>query len=70
MFKIVWITAAVILAIGWIAYGVWRIIDYFREKKKPKPTTKHLQQAKKTFDDYIEKMKKYEKPTYKRENKK
>lgn len=70
MFKIIWITAAVILAIGWIVYGVWRIIDYFREKKKPKPTTKHLQQVKKSFDDYIEKMKKYEKPTYKRENKK
>jgi hypothetical protein len=70
MFKIVWITAAIIVAIGWIAYGVWRIADHLQEKKRPKPTTKHLQQVKRSFDDYIKKMEKYEKPTYKRENRK
>jgi hypothetical protein len=70
MFKTVWIIAAVIVAIVWIAYGIWRLIDHFQEKKRPKPTTKHLREVKGSFDDYIKKMEKYEKPTYKRENKK
>lgn len=70
MFRIIWITAAVILAAGWIIYGVWRIIDYFQEKKRPKPTTKHLQQIKKSFDEYAKKMEDYKKPTYKRDESK
>jgi len=70
MFKTIWITAAVILAVGWIIYGVWRIIDYFQEKKRPKPTTKHLQQIKKSFDEYAKKMEDYKKPTYKRDESK
>ena len=70
MFKTIWITAAVILAFGWIIYGVWRIIDYLQEKKRPKPTTKHLQQIKKSFDEYAKKMEDYKKPTYKRDESK
>jgi hypothetical protein len=68
MYKIVMITSAIIVGMGWIAYGVWRIIDHFQEKKRPKPTTRHLQEVKRSFDDYIRKMEKYKKPTYKREN--
>lgn len=67
MYKIVMITSAVIVGIGWIAYGFWRIAEHFQERKRPKPTTKHLQHVKKSFDEYIKKVEKYEKPTYKRE---
>lgn len=67
MFKIIWITAAAIVAIGWIAYGIWRLKEHFEEKKRPKPTTKHLRQVKESFDDYIKKVEKYKKPTYKRD---
>jgi len=67
MFKIIWIAVAIIVAIGWIAYGVWRLRERSEEKKRPKPTTEHLKQVRKSFDDYIQKMEKYEKPTYKRD---
>jgi len=70
MFKILWIIAAAAVAIGWLAYGVWRIIDHYREKNKPKPTTKHLQQVKKSLEEYAKKLEKFEKPTYKREQNK
>lgn len=69
MFKIVWITAASIVTIGWIVYGIWRIIDHCKEKKRPKPATKHLQEVKKSFDDYAKKVAAFEKPKYKREEK-
>jgi hypothetical protein len=67
MFKIFMITAMIILAIGWAAYGVWRIITYFTEKNKPKPTTEHLQKVRKSFDEYAKKLQSYERKTYKRE---
>jgi type VI protein secretion system component VasK len=66
MFKILWITAAAIVAIGWIAYGVWRVIDHLQERKRPKPGTKHLQEVKKSFEEYAKKLEKFEKPTHKR----
>jgi len=67
MFKILWITAAIIVGIGWIGYGVWRIIDHLQDKKRPKPTTKHLEQIKKSFEEYAKKLEKFEKPTYERD---
>jgi hypothetical protein len=70
MFKILWLSAAGILAVGWIAYGIWRIIDNIQEKKRPKPTTKHLTDVKKSFEDYTRKLGEFEKPTYEREDKK
>jgi uncharacterized membrane-anchored protein YhcB (DUF1043 family) len=70
MFRTIWIIAAVILAVAWIIYGLWKIIDHFREKKRPKPTTKHLQQVKKSFEEYAKKMESYKKPTYQRDDEK
>jgi type VI protein secretion system component VasK len=67
MLRILWITAAAIVAIGWLAYGVWRVIDRSKEKKGKKPTSKHRQEVKKSFEEYMKKMEKFEKPTYKRE---
>jgi len=66
MYKTVMITAAIILALGWTAYGIWRIVDHFQEKKRPVSTTKHLQKVKKSFEEYAKKMQNYNKPTYKR----
>ena len=70
MFKTIWIAAVIILATAWIIYCAWRIIDYFQEKKRPKPTTKHLQQVKKSFEEYAKKMESYKKPTYQRDDEK
>lgn len=70
MFRTIWIIAAITLAIAWVIYGIWRIIDYIQEKKRPKPKTKHLQQVKKSFEEYEKKMANYKKPTYKRDDEK
>ncbi|MHC4623013.1 MAG: hypothetical protein ACYS4W_03830 [Planctomycetota bacterium] len=70
MFKILWLTAAIIVGLGWIAYGIWRLKEHIEEKKRPKPKPKHLQQVKKSFDDYVKKMENFKKPTYKREDEK
>jgi hypothetical protein len=68
MFKTIWLTAAAIVAVGWIVYGVWRLKEHIEEKKRPKPKPKHLQEVKKSFDDYVKKMENFKKPTYKRED--
>jgi len=60
MFKIVMITAAIIVVLGWIAYGVWRAVTSYTEKKKPTQSSAGLQQARKTMDDYAKKMKDYD----------
>jgi len=67
MFKIVMIIAVVVLALGWIAYGIWSYRERIEEKKRPKPTTEHLEKVKDSFDEYAKKMENYKKPTYKRE---
>lgn len=69
MFKTVMITTAVIVALGWIAYGLWEIIIRHMEKNKPKQTTEHLQKVKKSFDDYTKKMENYELKPYEHKQK-
>ena len=67
MFKIVWACAAGLLAVAWIAYWIWNHVQDQREKNQPKPGTKHLSHVKKSFEEYTNKVEKYEKPTYKRD---
>lgn len=62
-----------IVALGWIAYGIWRLKEHIEEKKNPelkdeKETTEHLKQVKSGFEDYMEKMKEFEKKTYDRKD--
>jgi len=67
MFKIVMIAAVIIMAIAWIAYGVWRYRTYLSEKGKPKPTTEHLEKVRKSFEEYTKKLKNFKRKPYKRE---
>ena len=60
MFKIVMTAAVIIVVLGWIAYGVWRAVTSYTEKKKPKQRSERLQQAKKSMDDYAKKMQDYD----------
>jgi hypothetical protein len=61
MYKIVLITASMLVALGWIAYGIWRVVtDYYEKKRpKPKPMTEHLQKVRGEFDDYTKKMQEF-----------
>ena len=66
MYKIL-IPVAIIVAIGWIAFGIWKIKIYLEEKDKPKRTTKHLQKVKDSFEDYTKKMGEYKLKPHERE---
>ncbi len=72
MFKIVMIIAIILLAMGWIAYGIWRYRENYIEKNRPKsrakPTTEHLEKVKESFDEYTKKLEGFKKKTYKRED--
>lgn len=59
MYKLI-IIGAIIVAIGWIAYGIWRFKIYREEKNQPKPKSERLVQSRKSFEDYMLKMKEFE----------
>jgi len=65
MFKIVMIIAVVILAAGWIAYGIWIHKIREEEKKRPREASKRLQQTRSEVADYAQKLKEFKKPTRK-----
>lgn len=69
MFWKIMISAFAILAIGWVAYGIYEYRARLQEKKnpKPKPGTEHLQKVKDSFDDYTKQLESFERKTYKRE---
>ena len=66
MFKIVMIIAIVIMAIAWMAYGIWRHRENLREKRGEKPTTEHLEKIRKSFEEYTDKLKDFKKKPYER----
>ena len=62
-----------IVALGWMGYGIWRLKERIDEKKNPElkeesKTTEHLKKVKSGFDDYMDKMKEFEKKTYDRKD--
>lgn len=69
MFKVLTITLAIIIAVGWIAYGVWTIRARSKEKNKPAESTeareasKRLQEARSQVEDYARKLADFKKPT-------
>ena len=66
MFKTLVIPLAIIVVIGWAAYGAWKIINHYKEKNKPEQKTKHLENVKDSFDDYTRKLANYKKTPYER----
>ena len=62
------IAAAVVCAIGWIAYGIWEWRERKREKEEPKVRSERFQQASSSVADYAKKLAEFKKPVYKRED--
>lgn len=60
---------AILVGIGWIAYGVWQYKERQREKEEPERSTEHLQKVKKSFEEYTKKMEDYELKPYERKDK-
>lgn len=67
MFKIVMIIAVVLLAAGWIAYGIWELKMRAEEKKRPRQVSKRLQKTRGEVADWAQKMLSFKKPTRKPE---
>jgi len=61
------IAAAIIVVVGWIAYGIWRLRTYLREKNEPERKTEHLEQVKRSFEEYTKKVEQYKRKPYERE---
>jgi len=60
---------AILVGIGWIAYGIWCYKERQREKEEPEQSTEHLQKVKKSFEEYTKKMEDYELKPYERKDK-
>ena len=62
------IASAVLVGIGWIAYGIWDWRERKLEKEQPKVRSEKFQQASSSVSDYAKKLAEFKKPTYKRED--
>jgi Tfp pilus assembly protein PilO len=69
MVYIILLIAAVIVGIGWIAYGIWDYRERRHEKEEPEQSTEHLQKVKKSFEEYTKKMEEYKLKPYERKDK-
>jgi hypothetical protein len=58
--------ASAIVALGWIAYGIWWYKLQQEEKKHPNKKTEHLEKVKKSFEDYAKKIADYKLKPYER----
>jgi H+/gluconate symporter-like permease len=61
MYKIL-LVVAIIVGIGWIAYGIWWVKVCHDEKKEPKPREKseQLKKAQQSMAEYAKKMASYD----------
>jgi hypothetical protein len=65
---------AILVSLGWVGYGVWRIIAGFKkekevEEKKAEDRPENLREKDKSFDNYMDKLKQYELKPYERKDK-
>jgi uncharacterized protein YxeA len=58
------IAGAIIVALGWIGYGIWWYKIQQEEKKQPNKKTEHLEKVKKSFEEYTKKMAEYKLKPY------
>ena len=64
MYKIGMIIAIAGLVVGWIAYGIYRVISGRMEKKQFAKKSERLEAANKSFENYTKKMADYELKPY------
>jgi Tfp pilus assembly protein PilO len=67
MAKIVIIVLAIAVALGWGAYGIYVLWDRYQEKRQPKAKPKHLEEVKKSFEDYAKQLADFKRKTYDRD---
>lgn len=65
-YKTFMIIAIAVVALGWIAYGVYSFVMDRRKKKRPR-RSQRLEQARESMSDYAKKMADFEKKRYDKE---
>ena len=68
MFKFVIIPLAIIVALGWAAYGIYTLIIRRQEKTQPRQKSERLEKAQDSLAEYARKMAEYKKKPYQRED--
>ena len=68
LFWILLISAAAVVAVGWIGYGIWEWRMRRLEKEQPKERSERYEQAQDSVSDYAKKLAEFKKPTYKRDD--
>jgi uncharacterized membrane protein YebE (DUF533 family) len=61
------ITAAILVGLGWIAYGIYDYRESKLEKQRPKERSERYTQATDSVSDYAKKLAEFKKPTHKRD---
>ena len=65
-YRIFMIVGLVLVAVGWIIYGIWNYKMQQQEKSQPKPRSERLQKTQSELSDWAKQMAAFKKPTYKR----
>ena len=65
-YRIFMIVGLVLVAVGWIIYGIWNYKMQQQEKSQPKPRSERLQKTQSELSDWAKQMASFKKPTYKR----
>jgi len=68
MFKFVIIPLAIIVALGWAAYGIYTLVIRRQEKEQPRQKSERLEKAQDSLVEYAKKMAEYKKKPYQRED--
>ena len=69
MYKIFMIVAVILVAGGWIAYGIYEYKMRQEEKKQPKKRSARLQKSQGEVSDWAKQMAAFKKPVAKRQAK-
>ena len=65
-YRIFMIVGLVLVAVGWIIYGIWNYKMQQQEKSQPKPQSERLKKTQTEISDWAKQMAAFKKPTYKR----
>ena len=66
IYKIIMIVGVIVVATGWIIYGIWDYKMRQQEKNQPKPRSERYKKTQNELSDWAKQMAAYKKPTYKK----
>ena len=65
-YKTIMIVGVLVVAIGWIVYGIWDYKMKQIEKSQPKPRSERLKKTQTEVSDWAKQMAAFKKPVYKK----